>query len=331
MWNSWQGTAAEWDELLARFPDCSVYQTHGWGVHKSHFGWRPHRLVATNHGETVAMAQLLARRTRLGVALGWMPGGPIGAINTLDTSFRKALVQAVGVPFLYCRINRMCDHSVEDETRMRSLGWQRPSHSLLSGQSVLLSLELDENEWLRSIDKKHRYYVKKSAGAGITWAAGDTEELRRDLAQLTAQLSEEKGMALQERSAAALEDLSREMPGAVEILVGRLDSEAVTGCMVLKCAGKAIYATAATVGRGRETSAAYIMLAKLRGHLREQGVKLLDFGGINPASEKARGVDHFKRGFGGSDVRYCGEWDWAAVPGLRWAANLLIKHRAGTV
>ena len=43
--------------------------------------------------------------------------------------------------------------------------------------------------------------------------------------------------------------------------------------------------------------------------------------------EEAKGVDHFKKGFGGSTVEYLGEWDWAPYEWLRRAANIAIARR----
>ena len=58
------------------------------------------------------------------------------------------------------------------------------------------------------------------------------------------------------------------------------------------------------------------------------GMTRFDFGGIDPRSPSASGVDHFKRGFGGELIQHLGEWEWAATSPLRWAANVLIRRRA---
>ncbi len=327
-WSIWQSDPAGWDAGLMQFPDSTVYQSHGWGEHRRRSGWHPQRLVATEHGQTVAVAQVLIRKFPLNVALAWVPSGPVGPVEAWGVPFRAAIREAIGVRQLYCRLNSLREYAETDAQAMLSAGWNRPRHPMLSGKSILLSLDEGEDDWLRSIDAKHRYYVRKSAGAALTWKHGNTAALRRDLETLTRKLSEEKSMDLHGRDAGALEILGSSMPGAVQILVGYLDGEPVTGCLVLVHNTKAHYEAAATVGRGRDVSAAYCMFARLRGILREQKILQLDFGGINPESDKARGVDHFKSGFGGRPVRYLGEWDWAASPLLRFAANYMIKRRA---
>ncbi len=326
-WSAWEGDAPGWDALLLQFPDHTFYQGYGWGAHKSYFGWRPHRLVAMDGNQTIAMAQVLVRRFPLGVSLAWVNGGPVGLPAAWGEPLRIAIRAVAGTYHLYCRINSMHEYSEKDSQVIRSVGWSAPTHCIVSGRSILLDLTSPEKEWLSAITGKHRYYVKKANGAPLEWACGNTGALRRDLVTLTQTLIVEKGMDLPEWDAQTVEDLNTNLGDAVFILIGYLNARPVTGCLVLIQGAVAYYLSAATLKDGRDVSAAYSMFARVRGLLRERGIQVLDFGGINPASEKARGVDHFKRGFGGKEIRYLGESDWATSSVLRRAANYLIKRR----
>jgi len=326
-WGVWEGGAGSWDALLERFPDHSIFQSHGWGDHKSHFGWYPHRLVATGDNQPVALAQVLVRRFPLGVSLAWVNGGPVGRADTWGESLRAAVQRVAGTRHLYFRINPMRELCDGDVQAVRSGGWEVPTHRIGSGQTIVMKLDAADADWLKSITSKHRYYVKKSNGAPLKWDCGNSEALRRDMTALSQSLSVEKDLKLPEWDAPAMDDLNMRIGDAAYILVGYLNTKAVTGCLVLLNGATAHYLSAATLNEGREVSAAYSMFARLRGLLRDRGMRVLDFGGINPASEAARGVDHFKRGFGGREIRYLGEWDWATSPLLRRAANYLIKRR----
>lgn len=330
-WKLWEGTGDSWDALLLNFPDYCVYQGFGWGEHKGHFGWQPLRLTATQDGKTAAMAQALVRRFPLGVALAWVPGGPVGPLEAWGESFAKALRTALGVRHLYCRINSLAEQAEMGCRHLLSAGWTRPASPLLSGKSIQLDLALSEKDWLASIDSKHRYYVKKSSAASIRWEHGEADPLQKDFALLTRQLRQNKKANLQETDAELLASLKTCLPGSAQILVGYLDEQPVTGCLTLLVHEKAYYAIAATVGLGRSVSASYSMVAKLRSLLRASGVTRFDFGGIHPGADGARGVDHFKRGFGGREIQYLGEWDWATSSLLRHVASYLIKRRAGSM
>ena len=52
-----------WDQKLARFDDCSPFQSYAWGEYRRSLGWKPFRWVAvTEEGEITA--QIFRRRQR---------------------------------------------------------------------------------------------------------------------------------------------------------------------------------------------------------------------------------------------------------------------------
>jgi hypothetical protein len=313
--------------MLGRFDASTVYHTFAWGELKRHAGWIVVRLIGEARGEPLALAQILIRRLPLGVAVAWVPGGPLGPPQAWSASLGTGLRTALDVNALYLRINSMQTEDEAASASLRRAGWRRPRHAMVSGQSVLLPLEDDHDAWLRSIDQKHRYYVRRSSAAGLSWAHGHEEHLRNDLAALLSALREEKRVPVETIPSAGLELLENATPGTVAIVVGYLDGAPVTGCLALVHRASAWYIAAATNGQGRQASAAYAMLAELRCVLRARGVRVLDFGGIDPASASARGVDHFKLGFGGDRVRYLGEWHWATSSLVRYAMDELIHRR----
>ena len=330
-WKLWEGSGEDWDAMLANYPDYCVYQSFGWGEHKGKLGWTPVRLIANRAGKSVAMAQVLVRSFPFGVTFSWVPGGPVGSPEDWSASFIEAQKSVLGVRYLYCRINSLAEISEISRHNLISTGWTRPSYPLLSGKSVLLDMVLPEMNWLASINSKHRYYVKKSSASSICWVHGETNQLQKDFASLTRQLIEFKKVAPRETDVDFLDRLQRCLPYSTHILVGYLDGQPVAGCLTLRQHAKAYYATAATIGLGRDLSASYSMVANLRSFMRKIGVTHFDFGGINPMAESARGVDHFKRGFSSREIEYVGEWDFATAPFLRHAANYLIKLRSASM
>jgi lipid II:glycine glycyltransferase (peptidoglycan interpeptide bridge formation enzyme) len=63
-----------------------------------------------------------------------------------------------------------------------------------------------------------------------------------------------------------------------------------------------IYLLGATNERGMKCKAAYLLQWRLIEWLKQSGAEFYDLGGVNPDTNP--GVYHFKRGFGGADVRY---------------------------
>jgi lipid II:glycine glycyltransferase (peptidoglycan interpeptide bridge formation enzyme) len=71
------------------------------------------------------------------------------------------------------------------------------------------------------------------------------------------------------------------------------------------------------------------MFYKTISYLKEINIKIFDFGGIDPINPLAEGVNHFKKGFGGTITEYLGEWEWSDSKLLRFGSNLGIWLRGG--
>lgn len=323
---------AAWDDLLGGFAHAQIFQAHGWGEFKRAAGWQPIRLIARAPGApAAAMAQVLVRKLPGGFRFAWIPGGPcIGPSGDGETTralldgFLDCLRARIGHHYLRCNFTFAAHETTATAVAGRLT---RPIVRVGSGCSVMLELSDSDEGWLKSLASKHRYYVRKACAAGLDWRYGNDDAEIAAMAQLSAQMAKDKAVAVGIFSSAELERLCTLLGKNCRILVGFEGGTPVTGCTVFRTGGEAYYASAATVGRGRELSAAYAMMFELRRRLRDDGVQRLDFGGIAPANPAARGVDHFKRGFGGEVIEYLGEWELASTRLHRWLGNLAVSLR----
>lgn len=326
--------ADAWDNLLRSFADAQIFQSHGWGEFKRRAGWRPLRLLASDTGTpstVIAMAQVLVRALPGGFRFAWVPGGPCLA-GDADPQDMRAQLQGllhqlrntIGAHYLRCNFTFPAAQSRADAV---AACLQRPAVRIGSGRSILLDIAGNDDAWLKTLTSKHRYYVRKACGAALDWRYGNGEAEIAAMAQLSAQLARDKATTVGIFSREDLDCLGALLRDHCRILVGYEHEKPVSACTVFRVGALAYYASAATVGRGRELSAAYAMLFELRRRLREEGVTLLDFGGIAPENSAARGVVHFKLGFNGKVVEYLGEWEAASSLPHRWLGNLAVALR----
>ena len=336
-WEADQGSSGgeRWDRCLLASEDRNVFQSFAWGEYKRASGWEPQRWVARDgHGRVIAMAQILIRTVLSGVIAGWASGGPVlrfpesgppdltavleGLLQRYHSAGRVAWVrfqsQALRNEEMTSVFERMC---------------ARPIASLTSGHSLHIPLDRSLEDIVKGMTAKHRYYVKKALEEKIEWRIANNACAVETLSALFAEMVRRKQLSAVPDHARDLASLCAVLKDQALILSGMVDGEPVAACLVLTFGGRAFYLKAATGQKGRELSASYAMIHRLLEHLREQGVTQLDFGGIDPRSPGAAGVNHFKRGFGGLPVEYLGEWEWASAEWLRWGANLAIKSRRG--
>jgi lipid II:glycine glycyltransferase (peptidoglycan interpeptide bridge formation enzyme) len=324
-WQLWNGTAEEWDGLLQRFPDYTVYQSYPWGEHRARFGWLALRLVVQDGVDVTAMAQILIRRYPLKIGVVWIPGGPLGDIDLWGENFQRAIRVVTGVRFLYCRLNSMRPHTVKDEFNLTSLGWRRSAYPLNSGLSLVYQPALAEDVRLTQASGNWRHNLRRSFKRGLhvyLWQNPDPNEMMKaynsmqELKQLNAQTSHQE-----------IESLIKEF--SERCLLVRCDDEngnflALRGALV--CCGKAwdMFAVATPDGRKVYAShAAFWELMKLCG---DHNVQWYDMSGVDPVNN--RGVYDFKKGTGAQDLQYLGEWEYAKPSVFGLLASRIIAQRA---
>ena len=303
--------AAQWSELLARVDEAPVFQSWGWGEFQRRSGWRPlrfHRAGTKDSGS--ALAQVLCRKMPGGIEFAWIPGGPVNSnMHDLAHDMKTlygALVREVGRCFMRCNVMQP---STKTEFFARNSFMVRAKRQVNSRYSVYLRLSGTPDEWLTSMSKKHRYYVRQANKHNIVWAVGADDTSLSTLAHLLAQMVSEKQIDIPVYSLEQLQLMRQELGDAMTVIVGHHEGQAVSGALVVSQGSRAHYLAAATTQHGRTLSAAYGMMYALRNHLVSTGISVFDLGGIAPHDRRASGVDHFKLGFGGDTVEYLGEWD----------------------
>lgn len=323
----------DWASLLSTAKDCSPFQSYAWGEYKRRFGWEPERWVALNgSGRPTCCIQALKKRLPFNRVLVWVPGGPVVGFPESRADLTGEMVSGWLEQFrrenrlVYARFRSHQPYSAEATYSINRI-CARPTFKINSEYTIQIDLSRPLEELKSAMASKHRYYVKQSQVASIEWQFGHAEDLAQDMALLYEEMSRAKGIEHLKLDLTSLGALHREFDEDCLVLVGYHGEHPVTSCLILTLADKAFYLLAATGAQGRKISAAYAMVFKLFELLKSRGIIHFDFGGINPASPSAAGVNHFKRGFGGEIVEYLGEWEWATSEYLRWGANYLIKRK----
>ena len=326
--------ADRWKDMLLGAKDYTVFQSYGWGEFKRLSGWRPLRFIARDgSGRVAAMAQALIKSMPLGFAVAWVPGGPAilfdGAVQA-DGDLPGLFAALSGqVPRVAVRLDSYIPRTPELAYAFSQTG-RRPSVRISSGFSIQFDIGGD-CAFLDGMVSKHRYYVRKADAAPLRWQVGSADDDIAALTGLHRDMTAAKGLkspSMTEKDYAALRDALG--TDGIMIVTGYLDDRPVTSCLTLDFGKKSFYLAAATGPAGRQVGAAYAMVARLIDVLKAKGITHFDFGGIAPASPAAEGVDHFKRGFGGTTVEYLGEWEWASVPLLAPAVGAMMRYRGMT-
>jgi len=322
-WERYQGLPVEWDRHVAALTG-SFYQTFGWGEVRRVAGWIPMRLIARLNSQVIAGASVLVKR-KLGLAICWIPGGPLGTIDLFDPEFFRVLEGELHTKFFYCRISLLRKDEGSEAKFLASVGWQRPAREISSGLTMSYGLAGDQDQRLKRTSGNWRHNLKRSGRFCLKIDHWENP----DLVAISLLYREMEGLKSlqQQHSDKELAAIFEEC--AKQVIVfrcrnseGRLLAIRAAGL----CGETAMDLLAVAGGEARKVYASHATLWALLDHCSRLGLLEYDLSGVDPIGNK--GVFDFKHGTGASLVECLGEWEWASMPGLRFLVNWLLAHKA---
>jgi lipid II:glycine glycyltransferase (peptidoglycan interpeptide bridge formation enzyme) len=332
-WEEMDETSAadSWDVALQQSRDYHVYQSFSWGEYKRVTGWTPLRLCARNDdGQLCGMAQLLLKPLSNGITIGWGPAGPVSQfspqmdLSRLFASLSKRIAEIS--KRVYCRFDNYLPRSAEQTASLAPL--LRPSRAKMNSPfSIYFDLSQPVDALFERASKHHRRDLAKALRADLEWKLSCDGTMVEQLSRLYAEMRQQRRLRIPKITTTDISKLSETFEDRAVILTGFINGAPVSSCLSLVAGTKAVYTVAAANAEGRRTYASYAMLYVLLNELRARGITEFDFGGINPASQAAGGVNYFKRGFGGNCVERIGEWESATSAWLRWPVNFAVACR----
>ena len=176
----------------------------------------------------------------------------------------------------------------------------------------VIDLTLDRETLDRGMHKKHLKNVRRANENGLVLETCDRLEtflLLRDMQESSSERASERGNAyrIQEERffRRAFQAVYKEGPGRV--LLAKREDRYVAAFAWLTFGAKAITVRSGATREGYESSAMYLLQYELIRRMKEEGVKLLNIGGVpEGATDPAHpnhGLYNFKRYFGGVPFR----------------------------
>lgn len=330
--NNWKLLTEEkaeenWNESLIKFDDCSPFQTYEWGQYNKALGWKPLYFAHFDEDENVsAMALILLKKFFLKTGFVWIQGGPVGEINSWNDDLREKIINSAGLKRLYMRFRSDRPRDVEDKLLLLHKNWTRTLHPLGSS----FSMELDLSEDAEQIDKNFRGSWRRQLKLSGKNPLTVKQSINPDIKELHTAFGEMEAIkGLPELfSIEKLENLFQHVRS--KLIFFRCEDEEgnlLSFRAILFIGHRAVEYMGATNDRGRELRASFPLEREVLRYCREKGITKFDLGGIDPFENP--GCHRFKRGTGGEEVEYLGEWDWGSSFWLRLFGNLAIQKRAG--
>lgn len=328
VWSIWTGLSAEWNKKLATFEGRNIYQSAKWADHKENAGWKTYRFVfGLNDSKPTTIAQCLVRQGPLKSFVVWVPGGPIGDLETIGKEFVKTVKQHLGASVIYFRMSITLEATDNLATILKIRHWKKAKNVIGANRSMLYPLNIDKQTRIDKCSPNWKRNLKRSAknvNLPYVWETPDPTEISAAYA-LMDEYKKIEGVSLQ-RSISDLQSVISVFGS--QLLLVRIDD--VNG-HPLSIRGVIIFESLAwdfialTTPAGRKTYASYATFWYLTEKCGEAGVTQIDLSGIDP--EKNKGVYDFKNGTGATPIDYQGEWEISSPFWFRPVASRYIGRR----
>ncbi len=302
---------ATWDAVVEANPLGSYLQLTAWARVKAVNGWTSRRLHDPEAG--VGSQVLLRRPGPLPWAFAYAPRGPLldrwdaASIERFTGLARTGLREGARVSHL--RIDPEIERGAGvDEgdavtSALRAAGWQ-PAAAIQPVSTRIIDLVPDEAVLWGDLRKKWRQYVNKARTGGVMITEAGPERLD-DFYRIYRETADRAGFLIRAQSAYRDAWDTYGPSGHARLLFAQLPGgEPVATLFLVRAGTRVVEPYGGMTQAGAESRANYLLKWEAIRSSREAGATSYDLWGLAHA-----GIDHFKTGFGGREIRYIGAWD----------------------
>jgi len=310
------GGAAQdpWDAYVAANARGSYLQTGGWARVKAVNGWGMRRVLAESPDGPIG-AQILLRRPRpVPWTFGYAPRGPVAAAWTEESLRDLAVAIRAEARISIDRLSHVrVDPEVEldgpadaDGGARRALAAAgfRPAPPIQPDRTRILDLRPSEDDLWSDLRKKWRQYVNRARTEAVEVRTAEADELDA-FYEIYRETAGRAGFLI--RTLAAYRDVwDAFRPSGHATLLFAIDRDGtpLATLFLVTCGDRVVEPYGGMTATGALLRANYLLKWEAIRRARAAGAASYDMWGLAHP-----GIEHFKTGFGGREVRYIGAWD----------------------
>jgi lipid II:glycine glycyltransferase (peptidoglycan interpeptide bridge formation enzyme) len=320
---------AAWDAVVEANPRGSYLQLSAWARVKAVNGWTARRLLDPAAG---AGAQVLLRRPGpLPWAFAYAPRGPVidrwdaASVARFTELARTGLREGARVSHLRIdpEIERGAGPDGDDAVTaaLGAAGW-RAAPAIQPVSTRIIDLAADEEALWGDLRKKWRQYVNKARSGGVRIVDAGPERLD-EFYRIYRETADRAAFLIRAQSAYRDAWDAYAPDGRARLLFAELvDGQPVATLFLVRSGTRVVEPYGGMTQAGADSRANYLLKWEAIRSSKAAGATSYDLWGLAHA-----GIDHFKTGFGGREVRYVGAWDLVLDPFGRRTYAVALRAR----
>jgi peptidoglycan pentaglycine glycine transferase (the first glycine) len=331
-----------WDALVGRSTPGSYLQTSAWAEVKAANGWQASRFIGSLPAQAAGEAsefgvQMLIRKPRLFPwAFAYAPRGPVlerwdaATLEAFSAALRRAVAASPG-RISHVRIEPEIEingpQDVDGSLRhaLRACGW-RPATPIQPARTRQVDLTVGEEALWGNLRKKWRQYVNKARKADVRVVDATVDRLP-EFYSIYRDTAKRAGFVIRTYdSYKGVWEAFAKLGMARLLFAEGPDGSALATLFLLRVGNRVVEPYGGMTPAGAESRANYLLKWEAMRTSLEQGAVSYDMWGISH-----EGIEHFKAGFGGREIKYVGAWDLVLdkLGRLTYDAAQIAQDRVG--
>jgi peptidoglycan pentaglycine glycine transferase (the first glycine) len=310
-----------WSEFYNAHDAAHLLQSPHWAALKGEFGWFSQRVITDDIG-----SQILFRKLPLGFTIAYIARGPVGNLDHITEHIKEidGVCKKHRTIFLKIEPDIWEDEQSCETTRIQLVRLGSPAKPIQPRQTLMVSLENDDEAWLSHMKQKTRYNIRLAQKKGVV--VQETEDIHtfQKLMEITGERNE-FGVHSFAYYRKAFEEF---YPQACRLFLASYKDQPLAAIMVFFKGQTAMYFYGASSNQERNRMPTYLVQFRAMQWAASIGCKEYDLWGIpdQPLEELEAsfadrddglwGVYRFKRGFGGHIKRSMEAYDRVYMPTL---------------
>ncbi len=319
----------DWQKIIEMYPEANFLQSPGYARMNEILGDKVIVEEFKGRSGKIGRALMIVRDAKRGRYLE-IPCGPL--INWKDKGMVKNAIKKITEiakreKCVFIRIRPQLSNTVENQQLMVDLGFRKAPMHLAAEHTVIVDLDVDEDELLARMRRQTRYEVRRAGKLGIKVTSSNSEEIFKEFHAVQAETARRQNFVPPDLKTLMAE---REAFGD-NITIYKAETaegETIAYGLVIRDGVEGDYYEAASTDLNRRMPGAYAVLWQAMRDLREAKYMRFNLWGIAPADQpnhRYAGVTTFKTGFGGTAVEYIPAQD-LVISKIRYLKDLIVEE-----
>lgn len=314
----------KWQEILARHPEANFLQSPAYARTNEILGDK----VLTSDFDGDGWGIMIVRDARRGRYLE-VPCGPLANWNdaaAVDRVIEKIRELARQEKCVFVRMRPQLIKTKEHLALLEDAGMRESPMHLAAEHTVMIDLNLSEDELMAKMRRQTRYEVRRARKLGITVSVDNSKSIFEEFCQVQKQTAERQGFVPPSLKTLLAEREAFKADAQIYKACTN-EGEAIAYGLIIKGGLEVDYYEAASTELNRKLPGAYALLWKAILDAKSAGYQRFNLWGIAPAGKphhRYAGVTTFKTGFPGEIVEYVPAHD-LVISRFKYLKNLIVE------